>query len=205
VLHVQVSSTKLVQSEQLLELDQGEWEGALRSECFTPELTAQFAVDPWVSSAQLGRRSRRNGSRTNPASFQHSMSRWAAHASVAPVPVGLTLCITPAVQGHAFDFKPPGGESQRQVEERMVDFLQQHVLPKLAPGAPAIVVSHGMAMKCVLRHVLQSIPTMSRNIALANTSITELGFVPSKDGSGQGEWHVQRVNNLEHLPFELRS
>ena len=45
----QVKETELVQSEQLLELEQGEWEGRVRRECFTPELTAQFAADPWVS------------------------------------------------------------------------------------------------------------------------------------------------------------
>lgn len=39
----------LVQSEQLLELEQGEFEGAVRRECFPPELIASFAADPWVS------------------------------------------------------------------------------------------------------------------------------------------------------------
>ena len=39
-----------MQSEQLLELEQGQWEGAVRRECYTPELTAQFAADPWVST-----------------------------------------------------------------------------------------------------------------------------------------------------------
>ena len=29
------------------ELDQGEWEGAVRARCYTPDLTAAFAADPW--------------------------------------------------------------------------------------------------------------------------------------------------------------
>lgn len=44
----QLDEAELVQSEQLLELEQGQWEGAVRRECYTPELTAQFAADPWV-------------------------------------------------------------------------------------------------------------------------------------------------------------
>lgn len=76
----------------MLELDQGEWEGAVRRECFTPDLTAAFAADPW---------------------------------------------------GLAWDFAPPGGESQRQVEQRMAEYLVQQVLPHARPDAPAIVVSHG--------------------------------------------------------------
>lgn len=64
----------------------------MRRECFTPELTAAFAADPW---------------------------------------------------GLAWDFAPPGGESQRQVEQRMSEYLVQQVLPHVRPDAPAIVVSHG--------------------------------------------------------------
>lgn len=40
--------------------------------------------------------------------------------------------------------------------------LCPQVLPHLTPDAPAIVVSHGMAMRCFLRGLLQSVPTMSR-------------------------------------------
>lgn len=47
----QLDPSCLVQSERLLELEQGEWEGAVRRECYTPELTARFAADPWVGAA----------------------------------------------------------------------------------------------------------------------------------------------------------
>ncbi|KAI7842584.1 hypothetical protein COHA_003688 [Chlorella ohadii] len=168
-----VPTDKLTSSEQLLELDQGQWEGAVRRECFTPELTAAFAADPW-----------------------------------------------------------------RQVEQRMTQYLVQQVLPHARPDAPAIVVSHGMAIKSFMRGVLHSLPTMSRNIALANTSVTEVGFIPAKHSSsgtsnggagnsgGQaaivdssrepaadgrpsngsmagGSWHVLRINDTAHLPFDL--
>lgn len=69
---------------------------------------------------------------------------------------------------------------------------------------------------------------MSRNIALANTSVTEVGFVPAKQHSSSqaaavvdssrepaadgrpangslagGSWHVLRINDQAHLPFDL--
>ena len=52
-------------------------------------------------------------------------------------------CSPLAWQGLAWDFAPPGGESQRQVEQRMAEYLVQQVLPHARPDAPAIVVSHG--------------------------------------------------------------
>lgn len=63
---------------------------------------------------------------------------------------------------------------------------------------------------------------------MGNTSVTEVGFVRSMQGSsgngsgdssrgpvngnsssssspGDGAWHILRVNDLAHLPFDLRS
>ncbi|KAL4424511.1 hypothetical protein ABPG77_006820 [Micractinium sp. CCAP 211/92] len=180
---LQLDPSCLVQSERLLELEQGEWEGAVRRECYTPELTARFAADPW---------------------------------------------------GLAWNFSAPGGESQRQVEARMLAYLAECVLPGLEPGDRAIVVSHGMAIKCLLRGILNSLPSMSRNISMGNTAITEVGFVPRKGGGssgssngsteataaaaaaaghggvspgplGEGTWHVLRVNDLSRLSYDLRS
>ena len=50
-----------------------------------------------------------------------------------------------ASDGH---FAPFNGESQRQVERRMVNFIANHVLPSLSPGgSPALIVGHGVAIK----------------------------------------------------------
>jgi len=49
----------------------------------------------------------------------------------------------PQVQGAAWHFAPPSGESQWQVEQRMLACLTELVLPALAPGELAIVVGHG--------------------------------------------------------------
>lgn len=135
----------LVLSNELLEQDMGQWEGALRSQCYTPETLACIAAD-------------------------------------------------------THNYAAPGGESQRQVEERIMRYLLETVLPATVPGRPSFVFGHGMAFKCVLRHVLDSDARMSRKIAIGNTAITELGFVP--DGgpcSLQPGWHILRVNDMAHL------
>lgn len=101
------------------------------------------------------------------------------------------------------------------------------------PPCPSFLPA-GMAIKCLLRGILNSLPSMSRNILMGNTAITEVGFVPRKGGGssgscngsteptaaaaaaaghggvspghlGEGTWHVLRVNDLSHLSYDLRS
>jgi broad specificity phosphatase PhoE len=51
-------------------------------------------------------------------------------------------------------FAAPGGESQRQLEARVVSYITSEVLPTLQPGGlPALVVSHGLAIKWCVRCV----------------------------------------------------
>jgi broad specificity phosphatase PhoE len=147
------AASALVADAALLEQDAGEWEGALRSECYTAAVLAEIAADTRA-------------------------------------------------------FAAPGGESQAEVEERAFAFLKAAVLPAARIGGPpALVFGHGMAIKCLLRRVLDSDARMTRKIALANASITELGFVPGGAGAAgaggtaaaQPGWHVLRVNDCAHL------
>ncbi|GAB4819242.1 hypothetical protein N2152v2_006288 [Parachlorella kessleri] len=138
---MKVPASQLVSSEELLELDMGQWEGGVRAECYSPENLAIIRRDVWR-------------------------------------------------------FAPPGGESQKQVEERMLRYITQVVLPQLTPDRPALIVTHGLAIKCFLRGLLDSSPDMTRRIRLDNTAITEVGFQP--DGAEQG-WHILRVNDTMHL------
>jgi len=94
-----------------------------------------------------------------------------------------------------------------------------------------------MSIRCLLRGVLLSLPTLSRNIKVGNTAITEIGFTPGPGGSQAGSsstqagagtktngssgghrqgggpaaplppgsWHLLRVNDESHLPYDLRS
>jgi broad specificity phosphatase PhoE len=54
------------------------------------------------------------------------------------------------------------------------------------------VFGHGVAIKCLLRGIMEFSANITWKIALDNTSITELGF----DHRG---WHLLRVNDVAHL------
>ena len=111
-------------------------------------------------------------------------------------------CYTPGVQKaierDCHNFAPPGGESQRQVEERVVRYIETEVLPRCEGGGPpAVVVAHGVAIKCFLRRILGSDAAMTWKIQLNNTSITEVGLVEDPEDARAG-WHLLRVNDHAH-------
>lgn len=103
------------------------------------------------------------------------------------------------IRARPVDFAAPGGESQRQVEERVARCIEERVLPAAADIAateegkksgsgddsskgslPVVaVVAHGVSIKTFLRRVLASDPhgfAAARNIALANTGICEVAL-----------------------------
>ena len=136
----------LTTTEELLEQDMGEWEGAQRSECYTPE--------------------------------------------------NLTI-----INANTHTFAAPGGESQQQVESRIIDVITTKVLPQTTAECPSIVIGHGMAFKCLLRHIFDSDARMTRKIGMLNTAVTEIAWVPENGGAErlQPGWHVLRVNDSSHL------
>ena len=96
-----------------------------------------------------------------------------------------------------WNFTPPEGESQRQVEERMYSWVEETLLAQYRAGQTsftAAVFTHGMAVKCLLRKVLDSNPSMTYKIVLDNTSITQVSY-------SQTGWHLVKVNDAAHLEF----
>lgn len=89
------------------------------------------------------------------------------------------------------NFRPPNGESQRDVEARMVNVLTP-LLSQKEDYLRVAVFGHGLAFKCFLRYVLNSAPRMTYKIHLDNASITRL----QHDTNG---WHVLSVNDAWHL------
>ncbi len=92
------------------------------------------------------------------------------------------------------NFKPPGGESVREVQGRMARWLRQ-LVP--APGSPAgpqslAAVTHGYALRCLLIHLLGGDPAMARRMVTHNTSITVLQHQ-------DGQWLLERTNDFGHL------
>lgn len=84
-----------------------------------------------------------------------------------------------------WNFKPPGGESQREVEERVMGFIDT-IKNKYDSGV-TVIVYHGLAIKCTLRHLLGSKPEMSRKIETENCSISHVAFCPTTG------WHIKSV------------
>lgn len=125
----------IVESEQLLELSQGTWEGQPRAQCYTVRAPACMHAQ-----LQLAR-----GEPVQNRSAQHSC-------------LCCDECMQPetraAIRANPWQFAAPGGESQRQLESRVAAVINERVLPALAYGGPpALVVSHRLAIKWCARAV----------------------------------------------------
>ena len=91
-------------------------------------------------------------------------------------------CYTPEVkekiEENPWEFKAPGGESQRDVEERMVEYIETKIREladkyKDKSSLSVAVFGHGLAFKCLLRNILNSASGKTWTIQLDNTSVSE--------------------------------
>jgi broad specificity phosphatase PhoE len=130
---------KIIVSDLIQEISQGEWEGKLRKDCYTPEIMTELDRQGW-------------------------------------------------------DFKAPGGESRKEVEDRVVKFLNEEILPKYNEGESCsiAVFSHGVAIKCLIRHILDFDQDMTYKVLLNNTSISQLSYTPRG-------WFILRINDGAHI------
>lgn len=123
---------------RLVELSQGDWEGLVRSDIFTPALKAEIATQP-------------------------------------------------------LDFAAPGGESQRQVADRMQAWLETALDQAATSGAQHIAaLSHGFAIKCLIARLFQVDPLQTRHLVTHNTSLTVIEQAPSG-------WLLDRLNDHTHI------
>ncbi|HIH24330.1 TPA: histidine phosphatase family protein [Candidatus Woesearchaeota archaeon] len=91
------------------------------------------------------------------------------------------------------DFKAPGGESQREVEERMTAWAKYAVIDQHAnDNANIALFGHGLAIKCFLRGVFGWHPSNTYVIDFPNTSISHIVY-------GTKEWYLQFLNRTGHL------
>lgn len=104
------------------------------------------------------------------------------------------------------NFRPPGGESQLDVEMRMISYILENIAQGDGPTIN-FVTTHGLAIKCVLRHILDSSPTMTRKIITENTSMTEIVYTPEHTTSNRDHagWQLLRVNDTSHLKSRFAS
>ncbi|MEM9936586.1 MAG: histidine phosphatase family protein [Bacteroidota bacterium] len=90
------------------------------------------------------------------------------------------------------NFKPPGGESLLDVEERAHAYLDAEVIPKAEQFPTMAMVSHGMTIRCIIRKVLDAGADMAFQTVIHNTSITQLHY-------GKRGWQLVRLNDFAHL------
>ena len=92
------------------------------------------------------------------------------------------------------DFQPPDGESQRQVSLRVADWLQEIILNNqklLSAGQKHYIAtfSHGLAIKCLLHHILNFDSQYIWRLEIDNCSISKLIY------NSHGWWpkYINRV------------
>ena len=89
-------------------------------------------------------------------------------------------------------FKAPRGESLFEVEERMYDWLSEHLPPNNGSAQKVAVFSHGMAIRCLFRKLTDASYHIPRNMVTHNTSITRYIFDSNR-------FLIERVNDHFHL------
>jgi broad specificity phosphatase PhoE len=99
-------------------------------------------------------------------------------------------------------FKFPNGESYSQVEHRMSGWLEKHVLysgfvssESRLNNVNIVVVSHAIALKCMIRYVMNYNDDFIINQRLDNTGVTKMTF-----NSNTG-WKMIYINDSSHLGF----
>ena len=91
-----------------------------------------------------------------------------------------------------YHFIPPAGESQRMVERRISNWIEDKFLynPQYLDKKYFIVLfTHGMLIKCFLHYVLGFSDRLIYIIELDNASITSVTF------NSEG-WHVNYINRI---------
>ncbi|MEL7529941.1 MAG: histidine phosphatase family protein [Bacteroidota bacterium] len=92
----------------------------------------------------------------------------------------------------SYTFTPPGGESQRDAEQRMIKWLEATREKYSDQSANIAAFSHGFAIKSMLSKLLKAEPESVFRMMIHNTSITVLQW----DGR---RWRLERINDYAHL------
>ncbi len=131
-------------SKELVERDQGDWVGRIRTETYTPEVLARMNMN-------------------------------------------------------VLDLAPPNGESLRQKGRSMMTWVEKEVLHNpefigLSKTHPLhiIVVTHGLALQCLLREILGFDAQFTWRWAIENASLTIMRY--TKNG-----WYPVCINDTGHL------
>lgn len=93
------------------------------------------------------------------------------------------------VAGSLFDVRPPGGESMRDLWERVSPVADE----LFAADQTTLVVSHGMTTAMLLARLVRGTVETSRSFRFRNASITELNRRP------EGAFMIERYDDDAHV------
>lgn len=103
-----------------------------------------------------------------------------------------TPAIREAMYADPLHFRPANGETPGEVETRMWHWLNEDVRSSFPDGGKVLAVSHGMAIRCLLRRILGAEPVMTFRMITHNTSLNVLHW----DGK---RWWLERLNDFQHV------
>ena len=200
-----MASLLLLRHGQIKANRQGRWHGSTDS-----PLT-------WRGRREA-RRTARHVERSNPpvcAIYSSPLTRCRATADIIGRHLGLEVAVHPDLREYAIgdwedtrftdlaaryqfvelatadhDFAPPGGETLRQVAERVVSALED-IHGRHGDDERVLVVGHGAALAVALGALIDRDPARWTNYHFANCSLTELVLSPAA--------YVNFFNSTQHL------
>lgn len=99
-------------------------------------------------------------------------------------------------------FKFPNGESYSMVEHRMIQWLENNIIYSGFVSAESrngdvniVIVSHAIALKCMIRYLMNYDDSFIFDEKLDNTGVTKMQF-DSNNG-----WKMIYINDTSHLRF----
>jgi len=77
----------------------------------------------------------------------------------------------------SYDIPPPGGESLRDTEERVMPYYRAHIWPDLAAGKTVLVVAHGNSLRALIMNLehLTGDEILARELATGAPIVYSLG------------------------------
>jgi probable phosphoglycerate mutase len=122
----------------------------------------------------------------SPSLLEQSMGDWEGKSKARVY----TAEVRHALNMNNWLYLPPNGESWRDVETRMHYFIQK-LVPKTGRKTVALF-THGMAIKCFLKGVMEYSASTAIKMKVSNTAICQAAY----DSHG---WRVIRINDFAHL------
>lgn len=96
-----------------------------------------------------------------------------------------------ALWRRSFDVAPPGGESLKQTQERVLPYYYAHIEPLLQQGKNVLIVAHGNSLRALMMHLENLSPDAISHIDL----LTGVPRVYDFDESG-------KISFVQHKPLK---